>query len=144
MMKRIILMLSFLAVLLLPAGLTYGFDPLSGPCSQSGAQNTAICQQNTTQQTSKNNNNPVAGPNGVLQSVTNVMATLTGIVAVVMIVISGFQFVTAGGSIAGQRAGDNPSKARKARSTLIAAVIGLIIVALSWTIITFVVQKIVQ
>lgn len=143
-MKKIILTLSVLAFLLVPASQTYGFDPLSGPCSQSGAQNTPICQQNTTQQTAKTNDNPVAGPNGVLQTVTNVMAVLTGIVAVVMIIISGFQFVTAGGSIGGQRSGDNPSKARKARSTLLAAVIGLIIVALSWTIITFVVQKIVQ
>lgn len=143
-MKKIILTLFALILLLIPAGRAYGFDPLSGPCSQSGAQSTPICQQNTTQQTAKTNENPVAGPNGVLQTVTNVMAVLTGIVAVVMIIISGMQFVTAGGSIAGQRAGDNPSKAKKARANLMAAIIGLIIVALAWTIITFVVQKIVQ
>src|SRR5579863_6487253 len=132
-MKRLLVILLLLAGLVLsaPAALAV-YDPLSSVCTPGGsAYNSPTCKQYIKQQNNPNSN-PVAGPSGVLQTVTNVMAMITGIVAVVMIIISGFNFMTAGGNIAGQRAGDNPGKAKKARAQLSAAVIGLIIVALSW------------
>ena len=143
MMKKLTIALAILTGIFAtgPAALA-AYDPLGGACSGQAAS-SPVCQQYANQQNNPNSN-PITGNNGVLQTVTNIMALLTGIVAVVMIIISGFTFMTAGGNIAGQRAGDNPSKAKKARAQLTAAVIGLIIVALSWTIITFIIQKFVQ
>ena len=144
-MKRLLIVFSLFAGLMLSAPVALAvYDPLGGACS-TNAQTAAspTCQQYTQQQNHPNSN-PVAGPSGVLQTVTNIMATITGIVAVIMIIVSGLTYMTAGGNIAGQRAGDNPSKAKKARAQLSAAVVGLLIVALSWSILTFIIQKFVK
>lgn len=109
------------------------YDPLSGACSSAGGT-SVTCQENT-KQAAAGNPNPVTGTTGVLRTATNIVAILTGIVAIIMIVISGIRYASSAG---------NQEKAKKARSTLIAAIIGLIIAALAWTIITFVIKKIVQ
>jgi cytochrome bd-type quinol oxidase subunit 2 len=104
------------------------FNPLQGPCTGNTA--SAVCNDNNTQQGSSTN--PV---NHTLQVVSNVMALLTGVVAVGMIIGSGLVFVTGG---------SNPERTKKARAMLQAAIIGLIIVALAWTFVTYVVQKLIQ
>ena len=66
------------------------------------------------------------------QTVINVIQWVLGIlalVAVVMIIIGGFQWMTAGG---------NEEKIEKAKKVISAAVIGLIIVLLAWAIVIFV------
>lgn len=132
------------------SGDNYTCQAKDSPCYNNGQATTSpICRQDAQQNyqvksTDLVNSNPVAGPNGILQTVTNIMALLTGIIAVIMIIISGMQFITAGGNFAGQRAGDNPSKARKARANLVSASVGLAIVALSWTIVTFIIQHFVK
>lgn len=54
-----------------------------------------------------------------------------GLVAVIMILIGGFQWMTAGG---------NEEKVASAKKIISAAVIGLIVVLLAWAIVIFVVQ----
>jgi len=56
---------------------------------------------------------------------------LLGLVAVVMILIGGFQWMTAGG---------NEEKVASAKKIISAAVIGLIIILLAWAIVIFVVN----
>ena len=55
---------------------------------------------------------------------------LLALVAVVMIIVGGFQWMTAGG---------NEEKVEKAKKLISAAVIGLIIVLLAWAIVIFVI-----
>jgi len=55
-----------------------------------------------------------------------------GLVAVIMILIGGFQWMTAGG---------NEEKVASAKKIISAAVIGLIVVLLAWAIVTFVVSQ---
>lgn len=145
-MKKLILIISaFLCLAGAPAIAHADFNTLQGACTNStAAAQSPICKQNQAQLNDPNNTNPVAGTTGILQTVTNVMALLTGIVAVAMIISSGITFITAGGNLAGQRSGDNPSKAKKARAQLTAAVIGLLIVALSWSILSFIIEKFVK
>lgn len=107
-----------------------GGNCIKGPCAE--APNSAACQQSRSQQAKADNPNPVAD---TLLKVANIMALLTGIVAVLMVIISGLRFITSGG---------NPEATKKARANLIAAIIGLIVVAVSWTLVTFIVQKFVQ
>jgi len=62
----------------------------------------------------------------------NLLSVAVGIIAVVMIVLAGFRYITSGGkqeSIAG------------AKNTIMYAVVGLIIVALAQTIVRFVLHK---
>lgn len=108
------------------------FDPLAQSCAEEPAKSGPVCKQKAAQLTKKTN--PVVD---TIHTATNILGIVAGVGAVIIIIYSGFVFVTAGGALSGSRSGDNPNRARQARSSLTGAVIGLIIVALSWAIITF-------
>lgn len=103
--------------------------------------NSPVCQDARNQAGKSNNPNPVAD---LAQKAVNLVAVLAGIAAVILIIIGGIQYTTAGGAPAGQRAGDSPTKAKNARATILNAVIGLVVIALAWSIISFVIQKVVK
>ncbi|HVS58446.1 MAG TPA: peptidoglycan-binding protein [Candidatus Saccharimonadales bacterium] len=69
---------------------------------------------------------------GVLHTVIVVFSAIVGIIAVIMIIVSGLKFITAGGE---------SSAVASARSTLLYAIIGLIVAALAQVIAHFVVAK---
>ncbi len=76
---------------------------------------------------------PVAQTNtGQLQTVLQIVFGIAGAVAVLMIVIAGFRFVTAQG---------NPQETAKARSTMIYAIIGLTIAVLGQAIVALMLGK---
>jgi len=130
-MKRILASIfSFTAACLVifSAPALAAYNPLQGPCANNPS---AICNENTAQQ-NPNSKNPV---NNVLQTVSNIMALLTGLTAVGMIIGSGLVMTSSGG---------NPERVKKARAILQASIIGLIIVALAWSFVTFVVQNLIQ
>ncbi len=138
MVKSAVFCLLALLVLAISPRVLAQTDLLKGACTGKAA-NGPVCQQNTKQQAT--NQNPVVDR---IQTVTNVFALLTGIAAVAVIIYGGFTFVTAGGSIGGQRSGDSPSRAKQARAMVTGAVIGLIIVGLGWTIVTFVTNNLIH
>jgi len=109
--------------LFLPAT-AFAYNPLTQACTGAGNGSSA-CSGGT--------NDPVSGPNGVLKKITIIVATIAGIAAVIIIIISGLRFVMAGG---------DSQKIASARSAIIGALIGLVIIVLSASIITFVVSKI--
>jgi hypothetical protein len=149
MMKLRIVIIGLLTIFtlgLLAANSAAAFNPfcttdasgncVSGPCQ--AQPNSPTCKQNAAQNGSTTN--PAVH---IIQTAANILATVGGIGAVIVIIISGFMFVTAGGGVGGQRSTD-PSKAKNARAALTGAVIGLVIIALAWTIITFVTDKLVK
>lgn len=71
--------------------------------------------------------------NNVLAFVINLLSSIVGVVAVVMIIIAGFKFITAGG---------DASQVASAKSTVIYAVIGLAITALSQVLVHFVLNNV--
>lgn len=114
------------------------YDPLNAACNTGSASDkSTICTQNNAQQLT--DTNPVAGSNGLLSKVTNLIAIGAGIIGTIMVIVSGFQIITAGGGGSG-----DTNKIKKARGRLLAALIGMVIVALAWTIVTFVVQKFIK
>ncbi|MGA3150598.1 MAG: hypothetical protein ABSD10_03235 [Candidatus Saccharimonadales bacterium] len=133
-------LISFVAFLVLPVNTYAAFNPLGSACPKgSKAANGTVCKDNSSQINS--GQNPAVH---TIHVATNLIALTAGIVAVVIIIISGFMFATAGGSIGGQRAGDNPTKARNARAALIGSLVGLAIVALAWSIVTFITDRVVH
>jgi len=100
-------------------------NPLTCACGTAGASGSTACSATT--------NDPVTGPNGVIEKVTVLLALISGIVAVIIIVIAGLQFVVSGG---------DSQKIANARNAIIGAVVGLLIIAAAAGIITFVVGKI--
>lgn len=65
----------------------------------------------------------------IIKVVVNLLLYLTGTVAVIMVIFSGYQFVTAAGDV---------DKVKKAKGALLYSVIGIVIVTLAYTIVNFV------
>ena len=125
---------------MVPALADASSNPLNAACqTDDQTRSSAICQQAGSQGT----NNPIAGPNGIINKAASIIALIAGVAAVIMIIISGIRFVTAGGAVGGQRAGDSNS-AKAARATMTNAVIGLILVVLAWAIVDLVTTKIIK
>lgn len=70
--------------------------------------------------------------NGIVNTVVNLFSWIVGVVAVIMIIVGGFRYITSGGDSA---------KVGTAKTTIIYAIIGLIIVALAQIVVKFVLAK---
>lgn len=70
--------------------------------------------------------------NDIIKVVISVFSTVVGVVAVIMIILAGFKYITSSG---------DSSKITSAKNTLIYALIGLVIVALAQTIVKFTLSK---
>lgn len=68
----------------------------------------------------------------VVKNIVNLLSFITGIAAVIMIIISGFKYITSSGDSNG---------INSAKSTLVYAIIGLVIVAIAQIIVRFVLAK---
>lgn len=68
---------------------------------------------------------------GLIKTLIQLFATIIGVVAVIMIMVAGFKYITAGGDSA---------KITSAKSTIIYAVIGLVIAALAQVIVRYVID----
>lgn len=71
--------------------------------------------------------------NKLIDTIINVLSLLVGIVAVIMIIIGGFQYITSGG---------DSGKITTAKHTILYAVIGLVVVAFAQTIVKFVLARV--
>lgn len=100
-------------------------NPLQCACSAGGgASSSPACNPGK--------GDPIAGPNGILKKASLVIAFIGGVTAVIIILLGGFMFVTANG---------DAQKVANARRAVLGAVIGIIIIAASESIIIFVVNK---
>ncbi len=102
----------------------------SGAC-QGSAADSPLCKQAQTQGT----NNPVAGSGGVINKAANIIALVTGIGAIIMILIGGFFYVTSAG---------NTESAGKAKAQILSAFIGLVVVALAWALVRLITDRVIK
>lgn len=82
-------------------------------------------------------NGCVEDPNGptvnkVISVTINALSVIVGVAAVIMIIIGGFKFITAGG---------DSGKVASARDTIMYSIIGLVVAALAQVIVKFVLNK---
>lgn len=103
------------------------FNPFGGVECKTGqeANNSAVCQGKTTE-------DPVSGTNGALLKITNIIAYVAGAAAVIILIVAGIYFITAGG---------DPAKVKSARDAVRNAVLGLLVIILARAIITFVIRR---
>ena len=94
-------------------------------CKSPGTSQSEVCQ--------KKNSDPITGPNGILTRVTNIIALIAGITAVVMIIIAGFMYLTSGG---------DSGKVTEAKHIIIYTTVGLVVIVLARSIILFVISKV--
>lgn len=124
-MKRLKLFMAALAMVVglscaLPA-VALADDAKSTVCSALGSDN-------------KCSTNPQGsvGIDKVIRVTVNLLSWIVGLAAVIMIIIGGFRFVTAGG---------DSSNVASARNTVLYAIIGLIVAAMAQFIVQFVLNK---
>lgn len=69
---------------------------------------------------------------GVVADIVNVVLSMLGIIAVIVIIIGGFMYATSSG---------DASKVTRAKNVIMYAVIGLVVSLLAWAIVNFVVMN---
>lgn len=114
-------------------------DQVSDFCqgiSQASGQNCGD-SKDPNHPTATTSNNAITN---MMRAAANIISIVAGFFAVIMIIVAGLRFMTAGGSPVGQRSGD-PNQVKSARSALTYAVIGIIIVALAQIIVRFTINR---
>ena len=113
------------------AGASIG-QPIVPQCSGGGGlsgQTNTVCPDVTGSKKGAKND-PIIK---IIKDVTIVVSWVTGVIAVIMIIISAIKFITSGGDSA---------KVASARSTLITAMVGIAITITAQLIVVFVLDKI--
>ena len=129
-MKKLLFSLAGLCVLVtvgLAASPALAADPFHDICNIKGAGSSALCQEQT-----KTQQNPLVGPTGILRVITGIVALIAGISAVIIVLVAGAAYITSGG---------DPAKLQSAKNNLLGVVIGLVIIALSSSIISLVIGQ---
>lgn len=121
-MKKII----FLALVSLGIASVLGLSMVS---SNASAQVSSGINAATTDEMK---NKQIDGSNGVIRTISNILIWVVGIVAVIMIVWSGFKYITTAG---------DASKVASAKSSLTYAIVGLTIAILSYSIVNFIMER---
>jgi hypothetical protein len=70
--------------------------------------------------------------NNIVHTIVNLLSAVVGIVAVIMIIVGGFRYITSGG---------NDTSVTAAKNTILYAIIGLVIVALAQVLVRFTLSK---
>lgn len=90
----------------------------------------SVCQDKDINQSG--NNNSITGPDGVIFKAANIISFIVGVAALIVIIISGLQFILATG---------DSSRIANARNALIYALVGIGVAIFAQVIVRFVVNK---
>ena len=109
---------------------TLAFDPFPGACDQATGSDSALCSDKGS-----GTDNPLTGKNGLFRGIAGVIALISGIIAVIIILTAGLRYVTSGG---------DPGKVKSAKDAIIATIVGLVIIVLADSIISFVLSRVIS
>jgi hypothetical protein len=122
-MKKLVVMLAMAATLLFPFALSPAYVSADA-FGSSEARNQACSGINGCTSTKSLDN--------IIAAVLRILSVIAGISAVIMIMISGYKYLTSGG---------DSGKVSSAKNTLVYAIIGIIVVAFSQFIAQFVIKQ---
>src|SRR5437868_11449661 len=122
-MKRILLLFTGLAMLtaiVFNSHNVAAFDPFQVLCPINSK--ATVCQEshNPKNPQSANGTNSIYGPGSIVAKVTSLIAFITGVASVILIILGGIKYAASSG---------DSNSANSARSTILYAVIGLVIAA---------------
>lgn len=117
---------------LLALGIFVGVFTLSTPITASAAPVDVLekCDSQSRVCADRNDNKNTLP--ALLRNIINLLLTVIGIIAVIMIIIGGIRYTTSGG---------DAGETKTARDTLIYAVVGLVIAIMSFALVNFVVGR---
>jgi hypothetical protein len=102
------------------------FNAFSNACGGGSGAASTVCRNQTQV------NNPVTGSGSIFEHIINLVTLVTGIIAVIVIIVSGIRFATSSG---------DPNSLTQARNTILYTVIGLVVLLLARSIIVFVINR---
>jgi hypothetical protein len=125
-LKKAILSLMVFAAVLLPAASAFAYNPFGkSVCPGGVTDSSAVCKSA--------GGDPLTTKNGLIWKVTIVIASVAGIVAVIVLVIGGIRFISSNG---------DAEQIKQAKNTIVYAIIGLAVIVLGQSIIMFVLSRI--
>ena len=119
------LIASFVVYGAAPVALASPTDVINNSCAQQGSSNSALCTNNGTVLVGSNTS--------IFNKIINVIISVIGAVAVLMIVIGGLRYVLSGG---------DSGAVTSAKNTILYAVVGLAVAILAFAIVNFVITKV--
>ena len=96
------------------------------------AANSVVKKGITTATTADMKNKSIAGEGGLISILINFLLWTVGILSVVMIIFSGFRYITSAGDAA---------KTKSAQTALTYSIVGLIVAVLAWVIVRMVLKQ---
>jgi len=109
----------------------FGASVLS-TASLSGSVSAQVSKGIDTATTSEMQGKSIDGKDGLIKTVVNILLWAVGILSVIMIIFSGFRYITSSG---------DASKTKSAQNTLIYSVVGLIVAIMAWAIVNMVIKR---
>ena len=109
----------------------FGASVLS-TASLSGSASAQVSEGINTATTSEMKVKSIDGDSGLIKTVVNVLLWAVGILSVIMIIFSGFRYITSAG---------DASKTKSAQSTLTYSVVGLIVAIMAYAIVNMVINR---
>lgn len=109
----------------------FGASVLS-TASLSGSVSAQVSKGIDTATTSEMQGKSIDGDSGLIKTVVNILLWAVGILSVIMIIFSGFRYITSSG---------DASKTKSAQNTLIYSVVGLIVAIMAWAIVNMVIKR---
>ena len=97
-----------------------------------GSVSAQVSKGIDTATTSEMKGKSIDGDKGLIKTVVNVLLWAVGALSVIMIIFSGFRYITSAG---------DTSKTKSAQSTLIYSVVGLIVAIMAWAIVNMVINR---
>jgi hypothetical protein len=113
-----------LGILSMPAD-THAVDPFTAVCQANNAN--TVCKDKA-----RGSTNPLTGSNGIIRKIASTTALLAGITGVIMMIAAGITFMTANGE---------PGKTKQAEDMAKYTLVGIVIIALADSIISYVLTK---
>lgn len=109
----------------------FGASVLS-TASLPGSASAQVSEGINTATTSEMKGKSIDGDKGLIKTVVNVLLWAVGILSVIMIIFSGFRYITSAG---------DASKTKSAQSTLTYSVVGLIVAIMAYAIVNMVINR---
>jgi hypothetical protein len=127
MINRLLLLaLTLCTVFLAAPSQVLAKDLFNAACQNGQAsQESAVCNSNTGK-------DPLTGSDGALAKITNIIAFIAGALAVIMVIYGSLKYVTSGG---------DSGNVKSAKDTVFFALIGIVVIVASRTLILFVLGK---
>ena len=128
-MKRILAVVLILACSTIFSSVAFAATSLFDVCTNSNSDTTS---QSAACASKYDTNNPISGSNSIIVKITNFIALIAGLAAVILLIIAGIKYITSQGDTAGVKA---------AKASLINVLIGILVIVLGRQLIVYVVSR---